>query len=66
MNDPHLLNSREDLFALLRTMPYQDRFNALGIIRRMQNRKITVQHAMEEFKKLFFKNGIFEEGESRE
>jgi hypothetical protein len=53
------LETPEDLFALIRTMPDQDRFNFLGIMNRLQKRKITVKQAMEEVKALLFKNGIF-------
>ncbi|MBU5672700.1 hypothetical protein [Paenibacillus brevis] len=50
----------DDVFALIRTMPDQDRFRALGVFNRMQNKRITVQQGMEELKDLFFKNGIYE------
>lgn len=54
------LGTIDDVFALIRTMPDQDRFRALGIFNRMQTKRISVQQAMEELKELFFKNGIFE------
>lgn len=54
------LETIDDVFALIRTMPDQDRFRALGVFNRLQSKRITVQQAMEELKELFFKNGIYE------
>ncbi|WP_378107117.1 hypothetical protein [Cohnella cellulosilytica] len=46
---------------MIRMMPEQDRFRALGIFHRMQQRRITIQQAMNEFKailqKSYFRTG---------
>ncbi len=55
------LETTDDLFKLLRQLPEQERWAAMGAINRLQNGKIDADKATEEIKQLFLRSGMAHE-----
>ncbi|RCX07891.1 hypothetical protein DFR58_14711 [Anaerobacterium chartisolvens] len=55
------LETKGDLFELLRQLPEQERWAAMGVINRLQDGKIDVDKATEEIKQLFLRSGMAHE-----
>lgn len=52
------LESPDDLFVLLRQLPEQEKFAALGVLNKMQKGKIDHIQATAELKQLFLRSGL--------
>jgi len=55
------LETADDLFAFLRRLPEQERWEALKVINRLQKRQIDHVQAAAEIKSLFLKSGVAHE-----